>query len=59
MFPLVLVLAAVAGGTLVRDTVHYALPLGPLGRLGHALLVRRDLRRIFDYRQAAVTQLLG
>ena len=42
------------GGTLMRDTVRYALPLGPLGTLAHALLVRRDLAAIFDYRQAAV-----
>ena len=31
------------GGTLMRDTVRYALPLGPLGALAHRLLVRRDL----------------
>jgi hypothetical protein len=48
----------VAGGTLVRDIVHYALPLGPLGRLGHALLVRRDLERIFDFRREAIGPLL-
>ncbi|MGI8412455.1 MAG: SRPBCC family protein, partial [Solirubrobacteraceae bacterium] len=33
--------------TLVRDWVEYALPLGVLGELAHALFVRRDLRRIF------------
>lgn len=36
--------------TLVRDRVEYALPLGPLGRLVHALVVRRDLERIFAFR---------
>jgi ligand-binding SRPBCC domain-containing protein len=41
-------------GTLMRDTIDYDLPLGPLGGLAHALLVRRDLRRIFDYREASV-----
>lgn len=46
-------------GTRVRDRVEYALPLGLLGdRLGLPL-VRRDLVRIFDYRRAAVTRLLG
>ena len=30
-------------GTVVRDIVHYALPLGPLGQLAHAVLVARDL----------------
>jgi ligand-binding SRPBCC domain-containing protein len=42
------------GGTLMRDRVRYALPLGPLGSLAHGLFVRRDLRRIFDYRQEKV-----
>jgi ligand-binding SRPBCC domain-containing protein len=49
---------AVGGGTLVRDLVHYALPLGPLGALAHAALVRRDLERIFDFRQRSVGRIL-
>jgi ligand-binding SRPBCC domain-containing protein len=48
-----------AEGTLVRDTVRYALPLGALGRAAHRLFVRRDLERIFDFRQAAVARRLG
>ena len=47
-----------AGGTLMRDVVRYALPLGPLGALAHRLLVRRDLARIFDFRHAEVPRLL-
>jgi ligand-binding SRPBCC domain-containing protein len=47
------------GGTLVRDSVRYALPLGPLGRLAHGALVRRDLERIFDFRHAEVARRLG
>ena len=46
-------------GTIIGDEVHYALPMGPLGELAHALFVRRDLERIFDYRHAAVRDLLG
>ena len=41
-------------GTLMRDTVRYALPLGPVGALAHRALVRRDLAAIFDFRQRAV-----
>jgi ligand-binding SRPBCC domain-containing protein len=41
-------------GTVMRDRVRYALPLGRLGNLAHAVLVRRDLERIFDFRAAAV-----
>ena len=46
-------------GTLVADSVRYELPLGPLGDLGHALIVRRDLQQIFDFRRDAVVRLLG
>jgi ligand-binding SRPBCC domain-containing protein len=44
-------------GTLMRDTVRYALPLWPLGELALPL-VRRDLRRIFDFRRASVERSL-
>jgi ligand-binding SRPBCC domain-containing protein len=43
-----------AEATTIRDRVRYAIPLGPLGELAHRLFVRRDLERIFDYRQQAV-----
>jgi ligand-binding SRPBCC domain-containing protein len=46
-------------GTLMIDRVRYQIPLGPLGRLAHALFVRRTLARIFDYRYQAVERLLG
>jgi ligand-binding SRPBCC domain-containing protein len=42
----------------IRDRVRYALPLGPLGRIAHAAFVKRDLERIFDYRQRAVAERL-
>jgi ligand-binding SRPBCC domain-containing protein len=48
-----------ADGTLLRDTVRYALPLGPLGRFAHAVLVRRDLERIFAFRHEEVARRLG
>jgi ligand-binding SRPBCC domain-containing protein len=48
------------GGTLMRDTVRYALPYGPLGEIAHRLFVARDLAAIFDHRtervRAAFTQ---
>lgn len=42
------------GGTRIRDVVTYGLPAGPLGRLVHALFVRRQLTGIFDHREHAI-----
>lgn len=42
----------------MRDPARFASPLGPPGAIGHALFVPRDLRGIFDSRQAAVGQRL-
>ena len=46
-------------GTLVRDTIRYDLPLGPLGRIANTAFVRRDLERIFDFRHEEVARRLG
>jgi ligand-binding SRPBCC domain-containing protein len=42
------------GAVLIRDKIRYALPLGPLGAIAHAVFVRRDLEQIFDFRERAV-----
>jgi ligand-binding SRPBCC domain-containing protein len=47
------------GATIIRDRVRYAIPFGPLGGLAERVLVRRDLRQIFDYRRDAVARELG
>jgi ligand-binding SRPBCC domain-containing protein len=47
----------VAGGTRVRDTVHYALGWGPAGRLLRRLLVAPRLEEIFDYRREALKRI--
>jgi ligand-binding SRPBCC domain-containing protein len=46
-------------GTVISDRVEYALPLGALGRLAQHLMVGRELRGIFQYRQRALMKLLG
>ena len=48
----------VAEGTEVIDRVEYEMPLGWLGRIAHALFVRRNLGKIFDFRRAAIERLL-
>jgi len=45
---------AVEGGTRIDDSIEYELPLGPLGRLAHALVVRAQLAAIFQFRTAAI-----
>ncbi len=45
-------------GTVMRDTVRYAIGFGPFGELAHRALVRRDLQRIFDFRAERVPALL-
>ncbi|HYQ78170.1 MAG TPA: SRPBCC family protein [Solirubrobacterales bacterium] len=47
------------GATIIEDGVRYSIPFGPLGELANRLLVRRDLRKIFDYRRDAVAQAMN
>ena len=49
----------VPGGTELGDRVEYALPLGPLGRIAHAVMVKRQLRTIFEYRARVMRELFG
>lgn len=44
-------------GTEVGDRIEYELPLGPLGRIAHFILVKRQLRTIFDHRQHVMREL--
>jgi hypothetical protein len=47
------------GGTLIKDTVHYAVPMGALGYLCAGWLVRRDVTRIFDYRAKQIPSMFN
>jgi ligand-binding SRPBCC domain-containing protein len=46
----------VPGGVAIEDVVEYRMPFGPLGRLAHALVVRRHLDRIFAYRARVIRE---
>ena len=43
----------------MRDVVRYRVGFGALGTLATALLVRRDVEAIFDYRARQVPALLA
>jgi len=49
----------VAGGVKMTDQVMYSLHLGLLGRVAHALFVKKRLQSIFDFRKQKLIQLLG
>lgn len=38
------------GGVLMKDRIHFKLPMGFLGRIAYQLFVRRQLRQIFEHR---------
>jgi ligand-binding SRPBCC domain-containing protein len=46
-------------GVLMQDVVKYQLPLGPLGVVAHALLVRRKLDALFAFRKAAIERIFA
>lgn len=44
-------------GIEMEDTVYYAMPLGWIGRLVHALFIRSRLETIFDFRRDYLSRL--
>jgi ligand-binding SRPBCC domain-containing protein len=45
-------------GTRISDEVEYTLPLGPLGDLGNALFIRRQMEAVFAFRQQRLEEIL-
>jgi ligand-binding SRPBCC domain-containing protein len=50
---------AAGAETWVEDRVTYRLPFGPLGRLAHTVVVRRQLTSIWAHRRRHLAALLG
>ena len=42
----------------MQDIVNYAMPLGPIGEMVHAISLRKKVEAIFDFRQKALEQIL-
>jgi len=51
--------AADGDGVVCFDRVIYKIPLGPVGRVTHALAVRRQLLDIFNHRRRVIGEHLG
>ena len=49
----------IKGGVLMTDILNYAIPYGIIGRLGNAILVDKQIKKIFSYRENAVVKLFG
>jgi uncharacterized protein (TIGR01777 family) len=47
------------GGTLLSDRVLYRLPLGILGGIAAGPMVKKDVKKIFDYRQKVINERFG
>lgn len=45
-----------AGGVLAEDVIHYGLYGGPLASVVNAMMVRKQLSRIFEFRKRALVQ---
>lgn len=46
------------GGTLIIDDLHYRIPLEPLSKPFHSILVGRELEKMFRHREAVTEKLL-
>ncbi len=46
-------------GTECHDKVIYKLPAGPLGRVMHRLMVKKQLKEVFEYRRKVIGEHLG
>lgn len=46
-------------GVLMTDIIHYRPPMGLLGNVANFLMIRKQLKNIFDYRQQKVEELFN
>lgn len=46
-------------GVIMTDLVHYALPMGVLGRLMNSLIIENRLKEIFDYRFNKINEIFN
>jgi ligand-binding SRPBCC domain-containing protein len=49
----------IAGGVLMNDILHYAIPYGVIGRLSNSVFVGNKIKQIFEFRQKAIERMFG
>jgi len=50
---------AIEGGVLMTDILHYAIPFGIIGLWANALIVAKQVKIIFQFREKAIVELFG
>lgn len=46
-------------GVEMEDIIDYKLPFGPLGNMVHPILVKKQLKKIFEYRELELANMYG
>ncbi|MGY3214346.1 SRPBCC family protein [Mucilaginibacter sp. HD30] len=49
----------IKGGVNMTDILNYAVPYGFIGTLANKILVRKEIDKIFNYREKAINELFG
>ena len=50
---------SIEGGVLMTDIVSYQPPFGFIGAIANSVLIKKQLREIFDYRREAMEKMFG
>jgi ligand-binding SRPBCC domain-containing protein len=50
---------AIKGGVLMNDFLTYGIPYGVVGRISNAVLVGKQVKKIFKYREQAIIDMFG
>ena len=49
----------IEGGVVMEDIIDYKIPLGILGQMVHPIIVKKQLKQIFKFREEKLTNLFG
>jgi len=52
-------LKEIEGGVLMEDTVHYKIPLGIIGDMANSLMIKSQLKTIFEFRHEELERIFG